>query len=63
MLLKFDHVLSVKLWSIYELIGKGCCLKVIEKEILKCDVRCGNCHRLKTAKQFACRRLLMSLLA
>ena len=31
---------------------KGCSIKKIQKEIEKCDIRCSNCHKKKTAKEF-----------
>ena len=30
---------------------------VVRAEIEKCDVRCGNCHRIRTARQFGWYRL------
>lgn len=32
-------------------------LTAVRAEIEKCDVRCGNCHRIKTATQFGSYRL------
>lgn len=49
--LDFDH-LSDKFKNISVLLGSGYSLATIEKEIAKCQVRCANCHRRRTAKQF-----------
>ena len=48
--LEFDHVKN-KLKPVSSLIRAGA-TSLIEKEIEKCEVRCANCHRRKTAKQF-----------
>lgn len=46
--LEFDH-LRDKLFTIGRMYDQS--LKRIRNEISKCDVRCCNCHRRKTAKQ------------
>lgn len=58
--LEFDHVRGNKLNSICNLISRGCCWEAINAEMQKCEVRCCNCHRIKTAKQFGYRRMLMT---
>lgn len=46
--LEFDHVRGNKSSSIATLIKNGASWSVIEAEIAKCEVRCANCHRIKT---------------
>jgi hypothetical protein len=46
--LEFDHVRGKKLGNISRMIGEGFSWKTIEAEIAKCEVRCANCHRIKT---------------
>lgn len=48
--LEFDHVRGKKLGNVSSLISRG--WRIVKEEIDKCDVRCSNCHRRKTAKQF-----------
>lgn len=51
--LEFDHIdPSTKKANISEMLSKSLSLKTIQEEILKCQVLCANCHRLKTAEQF-----------
>jgi len=51
--LEFDHRDGVKKEDeVGRLIGSGQWAKV-EAEIAKCDIRCGNCHRRRTAAQFS----------
>lgn len=47
--LEFDHVRGEKVNAIAELISRRS-IEVIQEEINKCEVRCANCHRRKTAK-------------
>ncbi len=49
--LEFDHVRGTKTKEVPLLVGSGCSIETIFLEIDKCDVRCVNCHRRKTAKQ------------
>lgn len=44
--LEFDHVRGSKRLEVYAL--KRYPLIVIEREIAKCEVRCANCHVIKT---------------
>lgn len=48
--LEFDHI-GDKNKAISAII-QNCSLKRLEFEINKCEVRCANCHRRKTAKDF-----------
>jgi len=48
--LEFDHIKD-KEFCISEGIFTGKTLDSIKKEISKCDIRCANCHAIKTAKE------------
>ena len=50
-LLEFDHVNGQKLRGIAHLFSWGFNWNTIETEIAKCEVRCANCHRIKTIEQ------------
>jgi len=55
MVLDFDHIIPAdKLYSISRLLSgtTNISLKRLKVEIEKCAVRCANCHRKRTAKQF-----------
>ena len=47
--LEFDHISGIKRKEIA--ILKRYSLKAVREEIEKCEVRCANCHRRKTAEQ------------
>lgn len=49
--LEFDHMRD-KLKTISDMIRQSYSIEKIEKEMQKCEVRCANCHRRRTAKQF-----------
>lgn len=49
--LDFDHVGGEKLGHISRMIGIGYSWSTIEAEIAKCEVRCANCHRIKTSEK------------
>lgn len=48
--LEFDH-LNDKLLEVSEMLRSAWSWDNIYKEIQKCEVRCANCHRRKTANQ------------
>jgi len=50
--LEFDHVRDKKYKAISHMVNDCCSVETINKEIEKCEVRCANCHRRKTAKDF-----------
>lgn len=51
--LEFDHKdLSTKSNSISAILRNRSSIDSLVKEIEKCEVRCANCHRRRTAKQF-----------
>lgn len=47
--LEFDHVRGQKRMAVSEMATRGYKIEAIMAEIEKCEVRCGNCHRRKTA--------------
>ena len=48
--LEFDHVRD-KRWNITYMVSAGFPWSTIETEISNCQVRCANCHRIKTAHE------------
>jgi hypothetical protein len=59
--LEFDHVRGKKSDNISRMLGVGYSWATIEAEIAKCDVRCVNCHRIKTGKEGGSWRHLLDL--
>jgi hypothetical protein len=45
--LEFDHQEQKKM-NVSNLLNQGYSLSMIRKEISKCQVRCANCHRIRT---------------
>jgi hypothetical protein len=56
--LEFDHK-SSKLYNLSEIIKERSSLTKVKKEIEKCVVRCANCHRRKTAKDFEWKKTIL----
>ena len=53
--LEFDHVRGEKVMDIAGMKARAASLFTIDNEIAKCDVRCANCHRRKTAQEILAR--------
>ena len=60
--LEFDHIRD-KLMDISKLIQNVSSLERLKDEINKCQVRCANCHRRKTAKDFGWLKATFALVA
>ncbi len=45
---QFDHVQGVKHTEVSDMIRRGYALEKIISEIAKCEIRCANCHTIKT---------------
>lgn len=56
--LEFDHrEPTSKEYNVGTLIHDcGTSLEKLQREVAKCDVRCANCHRRRTAKQYKWRK-------
>ena len=46
--LDFDHVRGEKMMAISGMVGRLRSWVSIEREIVKCEVVCANCHRIRT---------------
>ena len=51
LVLEFDHIQSKKN-TVGEMVSAAYSWKRIVEEISKCEVRCANCHRRKTARDY-----------
>ena len=53
LVLDFDHIdPHTKEFSISRLVLRGTSTQRLKKEMAKCEIRCANCHRKRTAIQF-----------
>jgi hypothetical protein len=59
LVLEFDHVRGQKKCAIQDMVNRGYRWQTISQEIDKCEVRCANCHRRKTAKEFGYRKIVL----
>jgi hypothetical protein len=49
--LDFDHVRGIKDQEVSAMANRGYLITSIDTEIIKCDIRCSNCHRKRHAKE------------
>jgi hypothetical protein len=60
LVLDFDHVRGVKRFDVSASGGKCFAWATVEKEMAKCEIRCANCHRRRTAQVEGWRRLCVA---
>ena len=48
LVLDFDHIKGDKVENIANMVHRPYSISMIKKEMRKCEVRCANCHRIKT---------------
>lgn len=51
LVLEFDHVRGKKTADVATMLSHYCWARIVE-ELEKCEIRCANCHRRKTARDF-----------
>lgn len=49
--LDFDHVIGKKVANVSDLVNGSYSIEKIKEEIRKCEIRCSNCHRIKTMER------------
>ena len=54
--LTFDHVRGEKRNDVATMVGSGLSLETIKAEIEKCEVRCYNCHAIRTHERLKSNR-------
>ncbi len=59
LVLEFDHVRGAKKFHISHALSDRAWGEILA-EIAKCEVRCANCHRRKTAREWRFRRALFN---
>ncbi len=49
--LEFDHVHGTKISGVADMVNQGASFDRVKEEIDKCEVRCRNCHAIRTYKR------------
>jgi predicted RNA-binding Zn-ribbon protein involved in translation (DUF1610 family) len=59
--LEFDHIRGKKSAGIAKMLHEAVSWSIIQAEIDKCEVRCANCHRIRTTERGGFWRNLLGL--